>query len=335
MPLLKPVRIVNELTYLTVVTLMSELEFHPHIRTLLRAASENSPPPITSLTVEEIRIGRNQILAGLAGPPRPVAGIEDIRIPAKGGEITIRVYYPVREGCLPGLLYFHGGGWFVGNLDTHDSLCRKLSLETGCVVVSVDYRLAPEYKFPTAVEDAYAAAEWVAENATRINCSPERLAVAGDSAGGNLAAVVCLMARDRGGPEFRFQLLVYPNTDLSDFGKNSFRKYGDRLILTTEIMTFYRNAYLDREEDSRNSYASPLLAPDLRGLPPALIITAEHDILACDGADYARRLEEAGVPATHSVYKGMIHLFFGMADLGPKENGMDEAVTALRQALFA
>ena len=231
---------------------MSEFEFHPHIQKLLRAAAENSSPPITSLTAEEIRASRNQILAGLAGSPDPVAAIEDIRIPAKRGEITIRVYYPGREDCLPGLLYFHGGGWFVGNLDTHDSLCRKLSLGTGCVVVSVDYHLAPEHTFPPAVEDAYAAAEWVAENATRINCSPERLAVAGDSAGGNLTAVVCLVARDSGGPKFKFQLLVYPNTDLShpspSSGDNLRRGWSSFATPVLDLFDYLR--YLKKENCS-------------------------------------------------------------------------------------
>jgi len=314
---------------------MSDESFHPKIQKMLQAAAEISSQPISSLTTEEIRASRNQILAGLGGPPDPVAEVEDIQIPVESGKITLRVYTPEKDGVLPGLLYFHGGGWVVGSLDTHDSICRKLALGIRCVVVSVDYRLAPEHKFPTAAEDAYAATKWVAENAARINCSPERLAVAGDSAGGNLAAVVCLMARDRGGPALKFQLLVYPNTDLSAFDKESFRKYGDRLILTTEIMTFYRNAYLGGEEDGRNPYASPLLAGDLSGLPLALIITAEHDILACDGADYAHRLREAGVPTSHSDYEGMIHVFFGMAELGSENNGLDEAVTALRAALFA
>jgi len=312
---------------------MTELKFHPHIESLIRAAAESDAPPLASLTVEEVRAARNPVITDHLGPPEPMAKVEDLPIEVEGGEITLRVYTPAGPGPFPGLVYFHGGGWVVGNLETHDSLCRALANAASCVVVAADYRLSPEHKFPVAAEDAFAATLWAAENAARLNCRPGALAVGGDSAGGGLAASVCLMARDRGGPELKFQLLVYPVTDLASFDKPSYKKYWDRLILTGETMDFFREAYLARPQDGLNPLASPLLAPSLAGLPPALVITAEHDVLTSDGQDYAARLKEAGVAAGSSSYPGMIHLFFGMAALTRRENGLDEAAAALKKAL--
>lgn len=202
-------------------------------------------------------------------------------------------------------------------------------------MVSVDYRLAPEHKFPAALEDAYAATHWVAQTAHRINGDPGRIAVGGDSAGGNLAAVVSLMARDKGGPTLVYQVLVYPVTNLSSFDTDSYREHGEGYILTRENMEYYRNHYLGREEDGQNPYASPLLAEDLRDLPPALVITAEFDVLTDEAKAYAKRLRGAGVPVEYSCYDGMIHPFFSLAGAVDRaREAMDEATAALR-SVFA
>ncbi len=245
----------------------------------------------------------------------------------------MRVYNPGPGEARPGLVYFHGGGWVVGGVETHDSLCRHLANGAGCLVLNVGYRLSPENRFPTAAEDCYSALTWAVEKAGRLGLDPRRLAVGGDSAGGGLAATMALMARDRSGPGLKFQLLVYPVTDLSDFDKPSYRKYWDKLILTGEGMEFFRDCYLDTPADRKNPYASPLLAGDLSGLPPALVITAEHDVLTSDGELFARRLKEAGVEARHVSFPGVIHLFFGMSALSREENGLDLAAEALKEAL--
>lgn len=312
---------------------MAELNFLDHVRSLILAAAENPAPPLASLSVEEVRAARNPVLIDHLGPPEPVAGVEDLPLWVKDGEITLRVYTPKGPGPFPGLVYFHGGGWVVGNLETHDSLCRALANAAACVVVAVDYRLSPEHKFPVAVEDAFSATLWAAENSRRLNCLPGALAVAGDSAGGGLAASVCLLARDRGGPELKLQLLVYPVTDLSSFDRPSYRDYWDKLILTGESMGYFREAYLARPEDGLDPLASPLLAESLAGLPPALVITAEHDVLTSDGQEYAARLKKAGVKTACLSFPGTIHLFFGMAALNRRENGLEAAARALRQAL--
>jgi acetyl esterase len=201
------------------------------------------------------------------------------------------------------------------------------------MVVAVDYRLAPEHKYPAAVDDAYAATVWLAKHAREVGGDPHRLAVGGDSAGGNLATVVCLKARDQNGPQILFQLLVYPVLDVSTYVRESYDRCADRFILTRAGMEWFREKYLNRVEERVDPYVSPLLAPDLSGLPPALVISAEHDVLADEDREYASRLREAGVAVAHSEYQGMIHAFFGMGALDEKSNGLDEAAAFLRAAL--
>jgi acetyl esterase len=230
------------------------------------------------------------------------------------------------------LVYFHGGGWVVGTLDTHDTCCRALAVGAGCAVVSVDYRLAPEHKFPAAAEDAYAATCWVAEKGESLGVDPARIAVGGDSAGGNLATVVCLMARDRRGPELCHQLLVYPVTNYS-FDTPSYRENADGYYLTHEKMVYFWNQYLPDEASGRNPYASPLQAPDLGDLPPALIITAGYDPLRDEGEAYANRLRSAGVTVRLSCYESMIHGFLIMgARIDQTRAVREEAARALRVA---
>ncbi len=312
---------------------MAGYTFLPHIQGLIKAAAEAGAPPLSELTPEEARAARNPVIADHLGSPEEVARVEDHILTVEGGEIVVRAYTPQGQGPLPGLVYFHGGGWVVGGIETHDSLCRALANAAGCLIFSVGYRLSPENRFPVAAEDSYQALAWAKEESGKLGLDPNRLAVGGDSAGGGIAAAMALMARDRGGPDLKFQLLVYPVTDLSSFDKPTYREYADKLILTREGMGFFRDCYLKSPEDGLNPYASPLLAEDFKGLPPALIITAEHDVLTSDGEIFAGRLEEAGVDVEYALFPGVIHLFFGMHALSRKENGITTAAAALRQAL--
>ena len=233
------------------------------------------------------------------------------------------------------LVFFHGGGWVICDLDSHDSLCRSFANRACCVVVSVDYRLAPEHKFPAAVEDAYAATQWVANNASRINGDPTRIAVGGDSAGGNLAAVVAIMARDHNKPSLKYQLLIYPATDVSSTNTDSYRNYADGYFLTKGDGEWFCHHYLNCAEDRLNPSVSPLLTPDLSRLPPALVITAGFDVLRDEGESYAKRLKEAGVSVKCTRYEGMIHGFMSMDGLlDQARNGIEEASTALREAFL-
>jgi acetyl esterase len=268
-----------------------------------------------------------------AGPE--VAKVQDRLIPGPDVDIPVRIYTPAGTGPFPILVWFHGGGWVVGDLDTADPTARHLAVGAGCVVVSVDYRLAPETKFPGPADDSYAATVWAVQHAARLQGDAETIAVGGDSAGGNLAAAVALMARDRGGPALVFQLLVYPVTAY-DFDTSSYQQNGDAYNLTRDSMQWYWNHYLQNPADASNPYAAPLVAPNLEGLPPALVITAEYDPLCDEGEAYAKRLQAAGIPTSCTRYDGMIHGFFGMsAALDKGKQAIAEACTALRQAFAA
>lgn len=304
----------------------------PQARAYLDYVASFNRPPYRDQTVEAIREGQFAILQ-FAGDPEPVARIEDIAIPGPGGPLPVRVYTPAGPGPFPVLLYFHGGGWVIGTLDTHDGLCRALANGVPCVVVSVDYRLAPEHKFPAAVEDADAAVRWVAAHAAEINADPTRIAVGGDSAGGNLAAVASLLARDRGGPRLACQLLVYPVTDHYDAGMPSYETNANGYYLTRDNMIWFIEQYLAGEHDQTNPLFAPLRAPDLRGLPPALVMTAEYDPLRDEGERYAERLREAGVPVTLTRYDGMIHGFIRLPGaMDRARQAVADAVAGLRAA---
>lgn len=244
--------------------------------------------------------------------------IRDETIAGRGGAIPIRRYWTGKNSPSPAWLYFHGGGWIMGDLDTHDNVCRALAKKTEAVVVSVNYRLAPEHPFPAAFDDAYAALEWVARNAEIIGADPNRIFVAGDSSGASLAAAVSLAARDRKGPAICGQALAYPATDLSTFDRPSCRYFAAGYYLTLPYMEEFRNRYLPRMEDRTDPYASPLLAPDLKNLPPALVITAGFDLLRDEGEAFADRLRNAGVPVTATRYDDMIHGFLTMDRLFPQ-----------------
>ena len=269
-------------------------------------------------------------MPGSTGPVADVARVENRTLPGPAGEIPVRIYAPSDARRLPAIVYFHGGGFVIGSLETHDGTCRSLANASGCMVVSVDYRLAPEHKFPAGPEDCYAAARWVVEKGAEIGADPARVAIGGDSAGGNLTAVVALMARDRRGPAFRHQLLVYPVTN-HDFSTASYAENKQGYLLSLEMMRWFWNHYLERPEDGANPYASPLRAQSLAGLPPAHVITAEFDPLRDEGEALAARLKQAGVATTHTRYDGMIHGFFSMsAQLDAAKRAMAEAGAAVK-----
>jgi acetyl esterase len=292
-------------------------------------------PPMESMSPAALRANRAESAAAfqaLAGPAQPVARLEDRTIPGPAQPIPIRVYWPETGRRLPVLVYFHGGGWVIGNLDQVDAQCRALANGAQCIVVNVDYRLAPEHKFPAAVDDAYAAVQYVAGHAAEFDADAGRIAVGGDSAGGNLATVACLMARDRRGPKIAFQLLVYPVTDYDD-DRPSLSEFADGYFLTRAMMGYFWGHYVSSAEEGRSPHASPMNAQSLQGLPPAMVITAECDPIRDQGEAYARRLQEAGVPVTTKRYAGAIHVFFnlgGVIDSG--RQALADAATALRKA---
>ncbi|MBM11988.1 MAG: lipase [Chloroflexi bacterium] len=264
-------------------------------------------------------------------PGPEVAKVEDRNIPGPDGGVPVRIYTPDGDGPFPILAWYHGGGWVVGDLESADGVSRSLCAGGQCVVVSVDYRLAPDTKSPGPAEDCWAATTWAVNNAAEINGDPARLAVGGDSAGGNLAAAMSLMAADRGGPDIALQLLVYPVAD-RDFGTVSYTDNAEGYSLTKVTMQYYWDQYIDAEH-ATNPYAVPMQANDLAGQPPALVITAEFDPLRDEGEAYAKRLREAGVETTATRYDGMIHGFFNMgAAVDKGRQAVDEASAALRNA---
>jgi acetyl esterase len=304
----------------------------PQAQRVIDATVALNLPPVETMTPAEARESMRVRTAAL-GPVQDVARIEEHQVPAAGAAIRVRFYFPAGAGPFPVLVYYHGGGWVIGDLDTHDGVCRAITNAAECAVASVEYRLAPEFKYPVAAEDAYAAVGFVAAHARELGVDPRRLAVGGDSAGGNLAAVVSMMARDRGGPAIAFQLLVYPVTDHS-FETKSYRENAAGYLLTREAMRWFWNHYLARVEQGKYPYVSPLLAPDLSRLPPALVITAEYDPLRDEAEAYAARLAEAGVPVTLTRYPGMIHGFLRMTlMLDQARAALGEIAVALRKAL--
>lgn len=289
-------------------------------------------PSRAELGVEGVR-QLNDLATQMATPPEPVAAVEDRVAGQPGAEVPVRVYRPDGDPPLPIAVTLHGGGFVHGSLDSHDAVSRRLANASGCVVVSVGYRLAPEHPFPAGVEDAFEATRWVAEHASELGGDPDRIAISGESAGGNLAAVVTLLARDRGGPRLAFQLLVYPAVDMGgQYGSRT--EFGEGYLLDLDDMRWYESNYLHDHAQRDDFRASPLRAPSLAGLPPALIITAEFDPLRDEGEVYGERLRQAGVPVRVSRYDGMVHGFFGMVGmLDRASEAMAEAGSALRDAL--
>jgi acetyl esterase len=298
---------------------------------LLQQMEEAGMPPLNEMSPADARVAAEGFRE-LAGEPEDVAGVQDLSIPGPGGEIPVRVYTPAGQGALPCLVYYHGGGWVLGDIQGLDCTCRALANAAGCVVVSVEYRLAPEHKFPAPLDDCIAALSWVNANAASIGVDPSRLAVGGDSAGGNLAAAVALHARDTGGPALRLQLLVYPVTQ-HDYGTASYADNGDGYLLTTDMMKWFWDHYLNSAEDGANPLASPLLADDLAGLPRAVVYTGEFDPLRDEGEAFATRLEAAGVPVVKRRFDGQIHAFFQMLGVFPAaREAIDGAAAELKSA---
>jgi acetyl esterase len=283
------------------------------------------------LPVDQVRAIYRQLFGG-SGEPEAVGAVVDRTMPGPAGPIPLRIYTPNGRGPFPILVHLHGGGWVAGDLAAYDPICRKLTNAVPCAVVSVGYRLAPEHKFPAAPDDCFAALQWVAANAHTFNGDASRLAVGGDSAGAALSAVVAQQARDEGGPRLCFQLLVYPVADYG-FDTPSYRENADGYLLTKSLMSWFWCHYLDGEADGRSVRASPLRATDFRGLPPALVITAEFDPLRDEGEAYASRLRKAGATVSLKRYDGMIHGFFGLSGvLAQGQHAVAAAATALRHA---
>ena len=286
-----------------------------------------------SMTAQEVRTLFEQ---GNPPPGEDVASVEDLEVPGPDGPLPVRVYRP--DGAAvpaPVVVFFHGGGWVLGSIATHDATCRGLANRTGAVYVSVDYRLAPEHPYPAAPEDCYAATCWVADHAADLGVDPGRLAVAGDSAGGNLAAVVCQMARDRSGPAIAFQLLIYPVTDLDLDRWPSMEENADGPLLTREGMDWFARHYVGTLPFTGDPYAAPIRAADLSGLPPAYVATAGHDPLRDEGAGYAEALAAAGVTVGYDNFATMIHGFVGFADVVPAAGEARDRIAAALAAGLA
>ncbi|WP_320064103.1 alpha/beta hydrolase [Micromonospora sp. RTGN7] len=290
--------------------------------------------PLYTRDLAEARAADLAAIRAGGGDVEPVHDVRDTTVPGPAGDLPVRIHRPAGVGRLPTLVYFFGGGWTLGSVDTADGICRRLANATGCQVVTVGYRLAPENPFPAAVHDCHAAVRWLAGHADEFGVDPSRLAVGGDSAGGNLAAAVTLLARDSGGPPLAAQLLIYPNTDQRELAASAGDQ--DPLLFNRHSVAWYRGHYLPDPADAENPLASPLLAEDLTGLPPALVVTAEYDPLRDEGERYAERLRAAGVPVELVRYDGMIHGFFampGVFDAGRR--AQDRAAGFLRDRLGA
>jgi acetyl esterase/lipase len=306
----------------------------PQMKQLLDVANE---PGVIFLRAETPEQARAKLQALAESRPHALIemyDVEDRHIPGPHAPIGVRIYTPDARAPMPVLVYFHGGGWVLGSLETHDFVCRSLAAASGCLTVSVDYRLAPEHKFPAAPEDCFAATRWVAANAAHFGGDPNRIAVGGDSAGGNLATVVALMARDRGGPRLRFQLLFYPAISAADDTPSQREFADDGFLLSRADMEWFWGHYLDSPADARNPHACPNRASSLAGLPPALVQTASHDPLRDEGEAYAEQMRRAGVKVKCTRYEGVTHAFANFADMLDKgRQGVEEAAAALRAAL--
>ncbi len=312
------------------------MKLHPQSQAVLDTLAAMKLPPPDQVPVAEAREQFMRARATFLAAPEVVAACVDRTLPGPAGEIPVRIYRAQgskADELLPVLVFFHGGGWVFGNLDSHDPLCRALANRARCAVVAVDYRLAPENKFPAAFEDAVAALRGVARLGRELGIDGTRLAAAGDSAGGNLVAVAAIEFRASGGPQLALQVLLYPVTDLA-MTMPSYHRLGQGYMLTRERMLFFRDAYLRDTRDIDDWRASPLKARDLSRLPPALVVTASYDPLLDEGKAYADRLAEAGVPVTYRCYEGVIHGFLTMAGkIDAGKTGIEDIAGALRRAL--
>ncbi len=300
---------------------------------LIIASGRPPYPTIGHVAAREIFVASRAILQP---DPSPVGEVRDLAATGPAGQIPLRLYRGQGTDATkpqPTLVYYHGGGWVLGNLDSHDGVCRDIANAADCTVISVDYRLAPEAKFPAAADDAIAAAQWIHDNAADLGVDRTRLAVGGDSAGGNLGAVVALHARDNSGPQLKLQVLIYPSADMSSVYP-SYEEFAEQLPLTRTTMDWFVDLYLtSREKDAKDWRASPLHAKSLAGLPPAFIITAAMDPLRDEGEELARALMKAGVPVEVKRFDGQIHGFLTMGRIiKDAQTAVADIATELRKA---
>ncbi|MEI7553985.1 alpha/beta hydrolase [Candidatus Chlorohelix sp.] len=310
------------------------MPLEPQSKALMDELLASGVTPRYLMTPEEGRKYALRTFVELAGPPEPIYKTEDRTITTHSGNVKIRIYTPSNKPKMPALVYFHGGGWRFGSIETHEAPCRTLANLADCKVISVEYSLSPEYPFPVAMEQSYNATKWVYDNAASLGIDPDRIAVGGDSSGGNLAASACVAARDRGNlPPIFYQVLIYPVVDFYYPGTNSYKEHGTGYFLTAEAMKIYWDSYLGRTEDSQNAYAAPLTAADFEDMPPGLIVLAQYDPLYDEGVKYAEKLKVEGIPAKVLTYEGVMHGFWGMAakiDLARKAHA--DVAAELRKA---
>lgn len=299
---------------------------------LLGELTAQEPIPHDQRDPQTAREAGNAVMAGVRGLPAEVAEVTDRLLPVEP-EVAVRIYRP-KPGRLPALVYYHGGGWTAGSIDTHDNVTRYLAANAGIVVISVDWRRAPEHKYPAGLNDAYNAALWVWQHAEQLDIDAERIAVGGDSSGGNFAAVVAQMARDRGVPHLAHQVLIYPATDVSDLGKPSYQHFGTGFGLSLDSVVWYRSLYLDGPEQYTDPRVSPLFG-NLQNLPSTTLLNAQFDVLNSDAELYAEALRAAGVAVEHYTVPGVIHGFINADKLLPERarEGLDFLVQGLQQAL--
>lgn len=304
------------------------MSWDPDAAAMLQAVAENKPMTLDTLPVD---VARKALAAAPVAPGPELSAVVERTVPGPAGPVPVRVYRPGPDDGLPVLVWFHGGGWTLGDLDVSDGVCRHLAAEAGCVVVSVDHRLAPEHPFPAPLEDAYAAVAWVAGNAAELGGDPRRVAVGGESSGANLAAAACLLARERRGPQLRAQLLVCPMTG-HDPAAASMSAEENALLAPREVAWFWAN-YVGGA-DPRDPLAAPAHA-DVAGLPSAVVVTAEHDVLRDEGRAYAGKLRAGGVPVQALHYDGVFHGFFSHTRMLRRAREAMTDVTAALRAAFA
>ena len=311
-------------------------KLHPDAQRVCEMIIASGRPPIETMTPAQARAIYLAAKPILQPDPEAVAEVRELTAEGPAGPIPLRLYrgQPAQsDRAQPVVVYFHGGGWVIGDLESHDQLCRALANAVPCTVIAVHYRLAPEHKFPGAVEDAIAATRWIADNASLLKVDPKRLAVAGDSAGGNLSAVVCLAARDSDGPAPVFQFLIYPGTDMA-MQRASITRHAEQLPLTRKAMQWFIGHYLNGPQDVDDWRASPLRATNLEGLPPALVITASFDPLSDEGEAFAKALAAAKVPVRLERFEGQIHGFITMGRIvADARRAIELGATELRSAL--
>jgi len=318
--------IITGIFIMQTLTKTGDSKINPYVAENLESDKSLNPKSINGESIEKIRTGLNMAVTTLSTEPIPFSNIKNITIDVNSEKIPVRIYTPEDGNILPIIIYSHGGSWIAGNLDTHDNVCRKLSQNTKAIVISVDYRLAPENPFPLGLNDVYNVLQWTYKNAKSINGDESHIAIAGDSAGGNLSAAVSLMSKDTNGPYITCQVLIYPSTNIYKLNTQSWSYFSNDLNISTEEMEKYISLYIPEKEDRRIPYASPLLTKDLKGLPDTLVVTAENDPLRDEGEAYGNKLKEAGIQVDFIRINGVIHGFITMDKV---TNKADEALSQI------